>query len=280
MKKISLYLTLGIFVLLACASVENFLPTHPPATTTSTANPTAFIPPPVVDIPGNPRELVKYLLETNAGCELPCWWGITPGVTPWVAARQILEKTSMYIDAQEDEAEFYAKVGVYLPPPYDFAPNMEHVYHVKNGVVDTIRIYNFDLTPNYDLSKILQDYGQPTEVWLRTFAAADRGVQDFLIELFYQERGMLIEYRTAKPLREIDGKLRNCLVKDMNAPVIHLWLPGALLFEDAKSFLDTANLPEPKPLFDATGMDVESFYETFQYPETDGCLETPKSLWP
>ncbi|HSG43771.1 MAG TPA: hypothetical protein VLA72_11500 [Anaerolineales bacterium] len=26
---------------------------------------------------------VKELLETNGGCELPCWWGIAPNYIPW-----------------------------------------------------------------------------------------------------------------------------------------------------------------------------------------------------
>lgn len=30
---------------------------------------------------------VLELFETNAGCQLPCWWGIIPGETPWDVAQ-------------------------------------------------------------------------------------------------------------------------------------------------------------------------------------------------
>ena len=197
-------------------------------------------------------------------------------------ARQILEKTSLSIGDQGAKDNFYAKVDVYLPYPYDFAPSMEHVYSVKNGVVDYIRVYNFDLAPKYDLSKFLQTYGPPTEIWIRTFAKEELGVQDFLVDLFYQDNGMLVEYRTGVPLQVAYGTLRNCLVKEMDSPIIHLWSPDIpdLSFEDAQKFIDTANFPKPKQLFDATGMDVKTFYETFMDPGTDVCLETPQELWP
>lgn len=283
MRKISLYFAFVAFILLACTSVQTFLPTQAPTPSqTSTVIPTEIVVPAGTFDPENGPKLVKYLLENNAGCELPCWWGITPGVTLWKQARQILEKTSVSIDAQESQNDFKAEVETYLPDPYDFAPSMKHVYGVKNGVVHYIRVYNFDLAPRYDLQNFLQTYGQPTEVWMRTFAQAELGAQDFLIELFYREQGMLIEYRTAKLLKEIDGKLQNCLIKEMNSPIIHLWSSDVedLTFEEAKGFIDTANLPEPKPLLDATGMDVETFYETFQDPETEACLQTPRKLWP
>lgn len=282
MKKLSLYLAFVLLILLACAPKLTPSPSPVP-TVTSTVEPTPFVVPTVGAInPRDAQQLVKYLLDTNAGCKLPCWWGITPGETPWREARQILEKTSLYIGDQGAKDNFFANVEVYLPYPYNFAPYMEHVYSVKNGIVDYIRIYNFDLAPRYSLNKVLQRYGPPTEVWTRTFAKEDLGVQDFLIDLFYQENGILVEYRTGTPLRPVDGKLRACRVSGMDSPVIHLWSPDIpdLSSEDAKKFLDTANLPQPKQLLDATGMDVKTFYETFQDPQTEACLETPQNLWP
>ncbi len=273
------------FILLACASVENLLPTQAPPTPTptSTAEPTPFVIPTAgASDPAAARQLVKYLLQTNAGCKLPCWWGITPGETTWAQARLILEKTSLYIGDQGLKDNFNANVEAYLPYPYDFAPSMEQFYDVKNGVVDYIRVYNFDLAPEYRLSEILRDYGPPTEIWIRTFAAETLDVQDFLVDLFYQDRGILVEYRTGIPLQVVDGNLRNCLIGAMNAPVIHLWSPDIqnLSSDDAKKLIDTANLPQPTQLQDATGMSVETFYETFQDPTTGVCLETPQDLWP
>jgi hypothetical protein len=108
------------------------------------------------------------------------------------------------------------------------------------------------------------------------------GIQNYTVDLFYQNKGILIEYSTGNPLQEIERKLQNCMIKDMATPFIHLWSPEAenLSFQDAKKFIDTTNLPEPKPLLEAAGMDTKTFYETFKNPATDVCLETPKDLWP
>ncbi len=228
------------------------------------------------------QKLVQKLLEDNGGCKLPCWWGIIPGKTTWVDARQILEKVSLFVSGQESENDFYANVNAYLPYPHDFATYMEHLYGVNDGIVEYIRVYNFDLAPNYFLPNLLESYGQPDGIWIRTFSKAERGIQNYTVDVFYQEMGILVEYSTGEPLKEIDGKLRNCLINEMDSPFLHLWSPEtqALSFPEAKKFIDTTNLPEPKSLLEATGMDVETFYETFRNPETNVCLETPKNLWP
>ena len=34
------------------------------------------------------QTLVLNLLQENGGCELPCWWGFTPGETAWATAER------------------------------------------------------------------------------------------------------------------------------------------------------------------------------------------------
>src|SRR5688572_29316482 len=133
------------------------------------------------------KKLVRDLLESNAGCRLPCWWGITPGKTTWNEAQQILEKTSLHIGGSETGEVFYVGVQAYLPYPHTFAKYMEHNYGVKNGIVDYIRVYNFDLAPNYSLPNLLEAYGQPDEVWVRTYPKEEMGIQHFIIDVFYQD---------------------------------------------------------------------------------------------
>jgi hypothetical protein len=229
------------------------------------------------------KKIVRDLLENNAGCQLPCWWGIMPGKTTWSEARQILENVSRHIGVagQESDEIFSVSVQALLPYPYTFATYMEHLYSVKNGIVDYIRIYNFDLAPNYFLPNLLESYGQPNEVWIRTLPKEERGIQHFIIDVFYGELGILVEYSTGDPMKEVGGNLQNCLITEMDSPFLHLWSPETqnLSFQEAKKFIDTTNLPEPKPLLEATGMDVKTFYETFTNSETNVCLETPKNMW-
>ena len=88
----------------------------------------------------------------------------------------------------------------------------------------------------------------------------------------------------ATPIEGVATKetLQTCL-GGADSPFIYLWSPEKtkMSFQDAKQkFIDTTFLPEPQPLVDATGMDVNTFYKTFKNPNTDVCLETPKDLWP
>jgi hypothetical protein len=253
------------------------LPSEPIIPTTlplSLSSPAESTPLPILS-PDEAREMVKELLENNAGCKLPCWWGITPGKTTWLEARNFLESFAVYVGET-------GGVRVPLPSPYSNATYMEHGYFIRNGIVEYIRVFNFNLAPNYYLPKFLETYGVPEEIYIRTFAQEEMGIQNFTVDLFYQNLGVLIEYSTGEPLREIDDKLQNCMIKEMDSPFIHLWSPETqnLSFQEAKRFIDTTNLPEPKPLLDATRMDVQTFYETFKNPDTVACLETPKDLWP
>ena len=261
-----------IVVLSIVACVPTMIETLPPALPSQVV--IAPLPTLTAD---DAKKLVRKLLEDNAGCHLPCWWGITPGKTTWAEARHFLESFSVYVGET-------GGVQVPLPAPYSNATFMDHGYFIKNGIVDYIRIFNFNLAPNYSLPKFLETQGQPSEIWIRTFSQEEIGQQNFAFDLFYLDKGILVEYGTATPIKDVAvrGKLQNCL-RGVDSPFIYLWSPekNKMSFQDAKQkFLDTTNLPEPKPLLEATGMDVRTFYETFKNPETDVCIYTPKALWP
>jgi hypothetical protein len=268
------FFLLGALLLGACVPVIAPAPTLIPTTTKTLESSQTAIPKGTLT-PKEAQKMVQGLLENNGGCMLPCWWGITPGKTTWAEARKFLESFSIYVGET-------GGVQVPLPAPYSNATYMDHGYSIKNGIVEYIDIYNFNLAPNYYLPKFLETYGRPSEIWMRTFAQEEMGIQNFMVDIFYRDRGILIEYSTGEPLKEIDSKLENCFIKNMDSPFIYLWSPETqdLTFQNAKKFIDTTNLPEPKTLFEATGMDIKTFYETFKNPDTDVCLETPKNLWP
>ncbi len=256
--------TIFLFTVMSCSTFKNNVTTEPTS--------------PIEES----QKLVQDLLENNAGCRLPCWWGIQPGKTTWNEARQILERVSSYTTPKIESNTFYnASAKIYPPYPNDPAKYIETNFRVENGVVRYISIYNEDLTPNYHLSKFLENYGVPTEIWIRTFPQEDMGFQPFLIDIFYQDSGVLVEYGTGHPLKEVNGNISNCSINEMDSPHLHLWSPETdkLSFQKAKIFIDTMSLPEPKALLEATGMNVKTFFETFKNPETNVCIETPRELW-
>ena len=65
---------------------------------------------------------VEDLFLHNGGCELPCWWGITPGETTWQSTQQFLASFAHYVspfDPSSDrgyEALFGVPKQVYPGP--------------------------------------------------------------------------------------------------------------------------------------------------------------------
>ena len=233
------------------------------------------------------QRLVKELLETNAGCRLPCWWGFTPGQTSWDEAEHFLTQIAQYIGTYNEETEntFIADAQIHTPAgavstSWESVPYLTQDYLVRDGIIQTINVFNFDLAPSYELPAFLKNYGQPSGVWIRTFREEERNSQPFAIDIFYQDQGILMEYSGGDGM-DLGESLRNCLGDSVDSPFMYLWSPdNRMTFTEAKArFLDTENLPEPVSLQEATGMSVEDFYSNI-INTGKVCIETPKALWP
>lgn len=234
------------------------------------------------------RSAVTDLFENNAGCRLPCWWGLVPGKTLWTDAEHFLSQFALFMGKYypvRSENQFY--VDVQIPTPLKQVDSswvdisyLTQDYFVKDGAIETIEIFNYDLVPAYSITNFLQMYGQPDGVWIRTFREEEQNSQPFLVDFFYENQGILMEYSGGE-LVDLGDRLRNCLDKQVDSPFIYLWSPDKpLTFEEAtETFLDTENSPEPIPVKDATGIDTEEFYENILISGVS-CIETPKELWP
>lgn len=253
-------------------TLEITLTEHPP-TQTPTVGPTMTT--------QERKAFVKKLLQTNAGCELPCWWGITPGVTPWQQAQSLLNKIAINIDIVK-KGDTLQVAYVKIPSPIDvpYITYLEQTYTIRDGVVETIETYNFELTETYYLPKILNDYGTPSQVGIRTFRNEFNGSRPTGISIFYPKTGILIEYVGHKRVDTIGNKIQICPGGTYN--FLYLWSPTLeLTFDEAVNmFIDTRNMPPPISLEEATGMDVSTFYETYKNPNSTVCLETQADLWP
>jgi len=126
-------------------------------TPTSTSTPTPTATPTLTPLPTLPlqdaKNLVQELFETNRGCLLPCWWGITPGQTTWGEARQFLEQfadVDPYGTVNQNKPDFYIGVLVPIsdamfrtlfPDEKEVLPYyLSQYYEVTDGVVISIEI--------------------------------------------------------------------------------------------------------------------------------------------
>lgn len=223
------------------------------------------------------NNLLNDLLENNAGCRLPCFWGIIPGKTTWQEAQNFLETFTTF--SVRDISRELRIIEPLIPFPREKLGTIRHFYSFREGIVEYIVVYNGDLASSFYLPEFLKTYGKPGGVWIRTFREEEQNSQLFLLDLFYPDLGILMEYSGGN-MQDLGDRLRNCL-EGMNSPFIYLWSPERVMtFEEAKKiFLDTENLPQPIALPDATGMDIDAFYDSFMNSGTV-CIETPKELWP
>ena len=179
-------------------------PTPPRPTLTPTRTPTPS--PTLTPLPtlaAQERETrIRELLKTNGDCELPCWWGITPGRTTWAATRQFIMQMrgrtsdTPYHDGSIghgvggfDTNDIYTRVGI-----------LE-----REGVVDSVEVdveghYNQLVFQEdweyYSLARILAIYGEPSRVWIQLAAGPvmPGSTMGYGVWLFYDHLGFLVRY--------------------------------------------------------------------------------------
>lgn len=148
-------------------------------TPTATASPsitpsvTAYITPAVTPDLGQPviaaMARIDELAATNGGCEYPCFWGITPGVTTLDEARQIIEPLTYtpapVLDEQGNgvwDVCFYDNTG-------GLAAGFEDLQLlISEGAILTVRYDPGTLA----IWQVLTELGQPQEIFYH-FSALD-----------------------------------------------------------------------------------------------------------
>lgn len=265
--------------ILAPSSIPTATPTME-ATITETLTPTPT--PTLTDT--ELRQLALELLENNNGCQLPCWWGITPGQTTWDTAYELIRIFDRIPHRFTVNSEYVIYEPV-IPLPSELFEYDEvgHIYSVRNGIVESIEmpISRGELPEGYltqyALPAFLTTYGPPAEVWVSTYRAAfEYDDLPFFAVLFYPEQGIVASFNV-NGFRQGDF-VQGCL---QERPVSYLvLLPSGLnmTFEQVVGDASAFNR-EYLSLEEATGMEVMTFYETFKDSDNTTCLETPANLW-
>ncbi len=207
---------------------------------------------------------VSELLVTNAGCELPCWWGITPGESRWQEARNQLPSQDFPLWFLEEH-----RYQVHL------------VLTEAEGLIESIRVsgecgcfagecerFTQDWS-RYALDQILSRHGPPSRSRIIFPPTTESGAPVYYdLYLLYDELGISIAY-TGDAIKQ--GEMRHTCFSFCH---IQLWLhpPGSSL-----PLLERGISPDAwdwaVPLDEATGMSLEEFYEVFRHP--GACLTAP-----
>lgn len=220
------------------------------------------------------------LYDNNGGCELPCWWGITPGMTTWKEAYERLAPlgyvASPLIHENITRYEFEFTVPTELSSLGYFWPELV----VKNDVVTAISINSSYIERDFDfsLSGILKTFGVPEEIWIKPTVESMTNVPFYEIRLFYPAKGVLI---SANGDAEIKDNLfiicPNEFKLDIYPPSIVLWSSQQKVeFNDfGLSVLgnltwDTNGYYQLKNL--TTEFNEKNFYNVYINPVSEGCF--------
>jgi hypothetical protein len=224
------------------------------------------------------KKEVVDLLEDNSGCALPCFWGITPGLTQ----RQELESKLHMFDSlggvsgikfSEDDLD----VRVFLSTG---ASNnrQDKIRHIR-VIFEVYQDYpkgEYQVNPFYErgyypsLPAVLSEYGAPQNVYIMLDLGKEQGMEDlYLLFLDYSDKGWVAIY--LMPALCDKDSCRGCPVRA--SVILDLWEPSD--DEMASEYGFAGKTGNVFTLNEATSMSIDKFYDTYKNPQNSMCLKTP-----
>jgi hypothetical protein len=267
----------------------------PPPTETPTLQPTStWTPLPTLSEP-QARAKIKDLLDTNNGCKLPCWWGITPNETKWTEASHFLRP--FVIDLKEGNTDIRIENGqrhAYTDVQfYYYVPNQAALGRMTLGIIDDVvvgmTVYPPGAEYQYQLHQLLGLLGPPKQILISAQASSPiPELPPTVLILDYGNLGVWASYGYI-PIQ--NGKnLVICPKTGTGKVSIYDNVGGRLeLFDpnvdnpraiSLQEYADMVGGFNAKRLEDVTNMSIETFYKAFIDPDTEVCLETPANIWP
>jgi hypothetical protein len=247
-------------------------------------------------------KLAQELMQTNGGCQLPCWWGIELEESLETVNREF---DKIFDEKFDNDSLFYVsrfkvidedgtiRLGYHNPVMSGIDVSITTNFHFVDGQVQFIdvlaerplRQYGEEKLirdwENYSISSILQQYGKPPYVYLFPQSIADPGPLNFNLLLYYPELGFKFEYgpfdvSSSETQTELCLDLQNIRQISLslyNPEFVHLrsnYLLPPALNPEAEEFLHAWTWEA------ITGMDLDMFYELYKSSNPECIQITPK----
>jgi hypothetical protein len=233
--------------------------------------------------PKEAEKLVLSLFENNGGCELPCWWGIIPGVTT-------LPETQEKIPILVPPKPYYKGKGIIItgfniPVPVDKDPlgigEFGANVYVQDDLIFAVETNTGRIQRGMDtsLAGLLKVFGPPDEVWINMAPEEQDNRPAYYLDLFFSKKGFLL---SGSGLGNIHGDfVRFCPYKfrQGNFP------PSVVIFSPLQGFTyesltdtmfsrEVSHLTKFRLLRELVdGMDEINFYNIYLNPTTQKCLD-------
>jgi len=239
---------------------------------------------PTIDIEKQ-KESILELIKTNGNCKLPCFLGITPGVTSWETTKNIILSTGVkYSDMLMSDGTHhftgFDTKDLEISMVMEFVEIDGTVEYIGSGLGDlnnNLSPTKIDWTP-YQLNSVLSNYGPPSRVLINI--GKPRGpsyttgyelwliYSDLGLNLYYSGSGLKIEptFHVCPNSRGSDGiEALSMFIQSSN----YKKLPQVV----------TDMMSSAKDLQDVTNFSIQDFYQTFKQDDTSKCIESPSKNW-
>jgi hypothetical protein len=224
---------------------------------------------------------VRELLETNGGCEFPCWWGLTPGISMWDEAKKILEPIAfLSVKSRKQPYSDREQYEVYLPK--DETPSLINsiattfLIDKETNIVEEIMS-----SQDFSLQTFLKNYGQPGEVMV--YATGLPGCEDYEIKLIYPSLGILSSIHGLGETLNKNGDIytKVCL----NTILDKGWVEGVTLWSPLEKIsfdelLDgTSGVNQYMQINKVSNMSIRDFNNMLLGNNPTNCLEINMQFW-
>jgi hypothetical protein len=233
----------------------------------------------------NARSAVVQLIENNADCRLPCWWGITPGETTWEEARNVIQPL----------AAEWGQMGPYFYEPinpstvsitYTFSFEITDYTDVGGGSLDAdlnskitwLRISPYLTKQMFSLPKLLNEYGKPDEIYMEVTPDVPGNNQaPFVMILSYPERNFMARFTLEAFNR--NGIVTGC-VYATTSPRLSIWASGVNVTDRTiQTFIGGGDRIFFRRIEEVTDETIDTFFEKFSTMGNSMCIASDASNW-
>jgi hypothetical protein len=237
---------------------------------------------PLPTIPPQQRgQIYNELMSSNGGCALPCWWGFELGNTSIDEVRQLYTSFGANISEQNDHNGTSVLEAKFIDPQIENGTQVKHTFITEEDVlIEVLAEIVFD--PNYQLTPLLQELGQPSDIWMWTIPEPYEGALPARFRLYFPERGVFVLYSTGG--LKVDNAVHVCF-EDTGGVILLLWEPDIWDPTGIKNIIERSDeggssfMLEGFPIEEVSNWNVEQLYTALTNPNRTKCLETPSNLW-
>jgi len=237
------------------------------------------------------QDRINELLMTNSGCDLPCWWGIKPGITELADVDRLMKELGAFGSVLEGK-EYRLPDGT-LAREVGFdrfysSESISIIFGIQNNSIQSIKVernvsFGDETIPKiywkaYSLNHIFEKYGKPDKIWVKNYPSIlASSTDDITIFVFYDKLKFMIAYSMHV---EITDPMLICpSFDDGQIGRFNLYIVSSsqnITLEEYANFVPDRE-EYTLPIEKVSGLSIQEFYDSLL--SGHGCVETPRKIW-